>query len=796
MRQLLGRFFIKRSPIVIGLLTASICGVLSTRSVAQSTPESHALTASVASQIDRIVRNHYLGPSIPLASDTEFQRRVYLDLIGRSPTAEETVAFLNAVVSGQPSSMARDALIDDLLERDEFSRYYAKVLEVMLTERRELISVLEFRTMIYEWLVARRPLNELCLEILAADGTGDYLRPAAGFVLNRKADPHLVTRDIGRIFFGRDVQCAQCHDHPLIDDYEQSEYYGILAFVNRTYLFEDPKQGNKPFLGERSEAPLEFASVFFPADAPQPAEPILPLGMALDVEPPPVAPDDAYLVAPDDQRRGVPRYSRRQQLAVLATHRENQSFNRNLANRLWANVMGMGVVHPVDMHHRDNPAVSGELLRALSAHLVNCDYDLREFLRQIAKSETYQRSSQFPALEHWHGPPGGTAELEASIAVLDAAALSLSSEETRLRGELTSAEKQLERSQQAMQRLRRQIADAEEERLAATSQRDAAVARMAELQASQAAEEEISQQQEQLDEANVQLEDQRARVLALQNRSIALSEFVIEARGLQRRAKNQLHDNLDDQSDNHQRKHQSLLLLEWLAIRNNAPLAAPNERLKAGSESALLPNDDVATNTVDRLSALQLELVELWRRGFACHRVRGLSPEQMTGATYTALEMNRSIQTQAEKEWIEKQSENASEGNDLPTREAYVTAAVANHMWDTVEDLIVDRFSSPRGAPQDGFYSTFDQALMVLNDPTYQSWLNPSGGNLVERLAAMESDRALAEQLYMSILSRPATAEESGQVTALLSQFRDDRTTIIKELVWGLLSSTEFRFVM
>ena len=67
------------------------------------------------------------------------------------------------------------------------------------------------------------------------------LRPAAKFYLDRDGDPNLLARDIGRLFFGRDLQCAQCHDHPLVDDYLQADYYGLMAFVNRGVLFDDAK---------------------------------------------------------------------------------------------------------------------------------------------------------------------------------------------------------------------------------------------------------------------------------------------------------------------------------------------------------------------------------------------------------------------------------------------------------------------------------------------------------------------------------------------------------------------------
>ena len=80
-----------------------------------------------------------------------------------------------------------------------------------------------------------KPWNVLAREVLQADGDDPAQRPAARFALDRASDPNVITRDIGRIFFGRDMQCAQCHDHPLVDDYLQSDYQGLLAFVAPSY---------------------------------------------------------------------------------------------------------------------------------------------------------------------------------------------------------------------------------------------------------------------------------------------------------------------------------------------------------------------------------------------------------------------------------------------------------------------------------------------------------------------------------------------------------------------------------
>ncbi|MFM7835088.1 MAG: DUF1553 domain-containing protein, partial [Planctomycetaceae bacterium] len=317
---------------------------------------------------------------------------------------------------------------------------------------------------------------------LAADGTGEQLRPAAAFVLNRAAEPHQVTRDIGRIFFGRDIQCAQCHDHPLVADYEQSEYFGILSFVSRTYVFQDEKRGNLPFLGERGEGLLEYASVFEPGAVRAAARPVLPMGLAMDAEPEFGDPADAYVVVPDKDRRGVPRYSRRQQLAVLATHPENQSFNRNLANRLWAELMGVGVVHPVDMHHGGNPPISAALLRILSEGLVEQGYDLRGFVREIVRSRAYRRSVREPDLERWAGPAGGVAGLAGEVLRLESVRAELQPRLQQNESEGVEALQQLKKAEGAVDRLLVQVQSARQQLQQFTEQRDQEQLRLAGLQ--------------------------------------------------------------------------------------------------------------------------------------------------------------------------------------------------------------------------------------------------------------------------------------------------------------------------
>ena len=142
-----------------------------------------------------------------IASDAEFLRRCFLDLIGTIPSVHETREFL-----GNASADKRSTLIDQLLANDRFNHHFAVVLDVILMERRRdnRIGRNEWRTYLAESFAAKKPYDQLACEILASDGAEQ--RPAAKFYLERAVETHALTRDVSRMFFGRDLQCAQCHD--------------------------------------------------------------------------------------------------------------------------------------------------------------------------------------------------------------------------------------------------------------------------------------------------------------------------------------------------------------------------------------------------------------------------------------------------------------------------------------------------------------------------------------------------------------------------------------------------------
>lgn len=322
------------------------------------------------------------------ASDAEFVRRIYLDLTGRIPTAEQTRAFL-----ADDQADKRIELIDRLLASPEHARHMQYVFDTMLMERRpdKHVKAEEWHTYLRESFAENKPWDQLVTEILTADGTEEHLRPAAKFLLDRELKTDEVTRDLGRIFLGRDLQCAQCHDHPIIADYLQQHYYGLSAFLNRSYLFTDPTL-KKTVIGEKADGTVKFTSVFTEESGETPPR-LLDLP---PIEDPAVA-GEPYLAKPDKKTRGIPIYSRRLKLAAALTDPSNIAFRQNIANRLWALMMGRGLVEPVDMWHAANPPSHPELLDLLGETLAAHDYDLRFFMRELALTRTYQRSSEYPA---------------------------------------------------------------------------------------------------------------------------------------------------------------------------------------------------------------------------------------------------------------------------------------------------------------------------------------------------------------------------------------------------------------
>jgi len=337
-------------------------------------------------RIDQVVVSGNVVPVAPPADDATFARRLYLDLCGRIPGGQEVRAFL-----ADSNANKRVHLVDQLLQSRENTLHLARTLDLWFMERRKDEHVKEEAWFRYlaDAVATNKPYDELVMEILSADGTEEANRAASRFYLDRKAEPHLLTRDVGRVFFGKDLQCAQCHDHPNIDDYLQRDYYGLFAFFNRTSLFQ-PDTKKPALLAEKAEGEASFTSVFTKVKSE--SLPRIPGGQ--DIPDPELKPDEIYKVKPNDKDkkvRPIPVHSRRARIAEVLAQTPSDPFHRNIVNRLWKHMMGKGLVEPVDFHHASNPPSHPELLDLLARSFVEMKSDLRGFLRELALTDTYQR---------------------------------------------------------------------------------------------------------------------------------------------------------------------------------------------------------------------------------------------------------------------------------------------------------------------------------------------------------------------------------------------------------------------
>jgi hypothetical protein len=344
-------------------------------------------------QIDKLILAKAAGKPVSAAStDAEFLRRVYLDFTGKIPTLEQTKRFL-----ADQSPQKRTKLIDDLLSGPEYSVRMADLFHVMLMER--LGDHPEWMKYLRNSFEKNKPWNQMAREILRADPVDEANRGAAFFHARRlenygqnPVDYPALTRDIGRLFLGKNLQCAQCHDHLFIDEYKQQHFQGLFAFVQNAYLVDakGPTVGEKP-----TTTKLGFMSVFKKQQ--KSTGPALPGGMEFD--PPMLKKGEEFIKAPDAKAKtlGVLKFSPLSILSEQMPSPKNADFSRNIVNRLWFIMMGRGLVHPLDLHHAGNPPSHPELLDLLAREFVDHKLDIKWLLHELALTQTYQRSTVLSA---------------------------------------------------------------------------------------------------------------------------------------------------------------------------------------------------------------------------------------------------------------------------------------------------------------------------------------------------------------------------------------------------------------
>ena len=922
-------------------------------------------------RIDRMLDSQIDHPVAATATDADFLRRVTLDLTGMPPSVEEFNAFL-----ADRTADKREKAVDRLLESPLFSRHLATTLDVMLMERRPATSVTEPEWQAYLLQACRenRPLNEVFRAILKADGNDAATRPAVRFYLDRGSDPNLITRDVGRIVFGRDMQCAQCHNHRLISDYQQSDYHGLLAFFassSALTLKEGAKE--KIVFAENAGKDLTFDSVFVKNDKHM-TGPRIPGEPALTE--PVFAAGDEYQVRPADNVMPIPRFVRRGQLADHVATGRNRAFNENVANRLWAMMMGRGLVHPVDLHHPENPPIHPELMNMIANELVEMKFNAKSFIREMALTKAYGRSLDFPrvdpsvaslvtlrladvkqriefltvaderadasydaAVKAWH-----TAEtvMIATVAPIDSA-LAKHAEATKAR----DAEAKAFAVAQALLATRREDAKALAE---AASKAEVVVKRLpAEKEIADAARKfvdrsksitteiggvekalndkatvvkkatdaliplaklvdeartkatplrETVRQKEQavlaarrgLTEARVAVEHEKRRLaslqllashLTLEERSAALNKAIETKRASLAKAEAETKSasgRVTEVEKTVKTVEATRLAAEKKVADINAILDLGQKQLSSVTQAVeatvaaqrLLMDDPVVGDALQKLKAkaeqLRLEsadprskhdlaqtelkqavdvftssrrqledarreqarheaeikatrsavvddearakaisaelatateaLSTQWSNDFGMAQLKPLSPEQLGWSIMKVSEIYDNYWKQEAAELNKSKPLNDQAKSD-PARMKARGFEIEQRVFDKLKGSLpafVRAYAAGAGQPQNDFFATVDQALFVSNGDTINGWIKPMGSNISARMIAEKDPAKAAIDLYRTVMTRTPTVEESADVARMLNEQAKDKPAAVQEILWGLLTSTEFRF--
>jgi len=312
-----------------------------------------------------------MNPS-PVAGDTVFLRRAYLDLLGILPTAGEAREF---VADKAPNKRAK--LVDRLLQRPEFADYWAlKWSDLLRNEEKTLDrkGVQTFHKWIRHAIATGKPLNEFARELIASRGS-TYKQPAANFYRAMR-EPFVRGESTAQLFLGIRLQCAKCHNHPF-DRWTQDDYYGWANnFARVKYKILKNKRRDKNDKHEFDGEQVVFMADKGEVTNPRLGRPTPPRFLGAETSKPSSGKD------------------RLQRLADWVADPGNERFAKTQVNRIWFHLMGRGIVDPIDDFRATNPPANPELLNALAKDFVAHKFDVRHAIRTIMASKTYQLSSR------------------------------------------------------------------------------------------------------------------------------------------------------------------------------------------------------------------------------------------------------------------------------------------------------------------------------------------------------------------------------------------------------------------
>ncbi len=320
------------------------------------TPENNHIDTLVFERLKRLC----IPPS-PLCSDSEFLRRLYIDVLGILPAMAEVKAF-----QSDSNADKRERLIDRVLDRPEYAEYWAhRWGDLLQVKAGKLARTGAERMHAYLVDAARTnmPFDRFARALLTSQGS-TFTNPAASF-FRTSADSFSRAENTAQLFLGARIQCAKCHNHPG-DTWTQDAYHGIGAFFARVAQKPGPTPGEMLVsLADKGEITQPLTNKL--------ARPMLP-GVGL-------------VTLPEGK-------DRREVFADWLTRPDNPYFARVAVNRVWGHLMGHGLVEPVNDFRIANPPAHPELLDRLAQDFVRDGYDLKKVTRTILRSRVYQLSSR------------------------------------------------------------------------------------------------------------------------------------------------------------------------------------------------------------------------------------------------------------------------------------------------------------------------------------------------------------------------------------------------------------------
>lgn len=380
-----------------------VCSQYSLVAADETVAERISPSELIDQQVAQVWSAYQMSPSQP-ATEGEWCRRVYLDVLGRIPTVKELRTYVRNRSSDKREELVRTLLYDDAYT-DAFARNWSTIWTNLLigrtggTQNNSAISRPGMSKYLRDSFARNKSYDRMAYELVSATGTttpGDEkFNGATNFLIDKLDEQGIqATAKTAQVFLGMQVQCTQCHNHPF-NEWKQNQFWELNAFFRQTFArrgranrMQTSQLDNRDYAGEGS--------------SPDEAESYYELRNGLLKTAYPVFVDGVALENRSGYLKDV---NRREELATRI--RQSDQLGKAIVNRMWAHFFGYGFTKPVDDMGPHNPPTHPELLDQLAVEFRDNSFDLRLLMRWILLSEPYGLSSRTTKLNAADDPQLG-----------------------------------------------------------------------------------------------------------------------------------------------------------------------------------------------------------------------------------------------------------------------------------------------------------------------------------------------------------------------------------------------------